>query len=308
MTTMAAPAAAAAERFRFVPVVCPTCKANAPRTLGFRGGQAHRSGLGLRSPVVQCRLCSHIYANPMPIVEDPNAVYHDAGEYFTHHSADEKVRRFTRLLQQLERRLGRRGRLLDVGSGRGELLAAAARLGWDAQGVEASQEFAAHAAATYGVRVRTGSLESAGLAEASCDVVTMAAVVEHFYDPAAVLREAHRVLAPGGLIWIDTANEASLYHQLGNLYFRLQRRDWVTQLSPTFTPYHVQGFTTRSLRAVVERAGFRVETLRTHYGTVLLPHAGWRQGLEYAAAWGVSRVSVWLQMASFMELVGRRVP
>ena len=250
--------------FEFAKLPCACCGSADARTLGERGGDAHRSGRGLRSTVVRCRGCGHMYPQPMPMVRNPNLLYHAPEEYFAHHDPKAKTARYAALLRVLERRLGRRGRLLDIGSGRGELLCAATALGWRAEGVEASTEFAAEASRASGTLVRCGTLESAAYPAERFDVVTLAAVIEHFYRPDVVMREVHRVLRPGGLVWIDTANEASLYHLMGNAYFRLRARRWVTQMSPTFPPYYVQGFTKRSIATLLELIGFRVEEVTTH--------------------------------------------
>ncbi|MEE8219748.1 MAG: hypothetical protein V3R43_03835, partial [bacterium] len=78
----------------------------------------------------------------MPIPNDLNELYKDADDYFVHHAPGAKIQNYSSLLNRLEKRLGYKGKALDVGSGRGELLYAARCLGWDAQGVETSNDFA----------------------------------------------------------------------------------------------------------------------------------------------------------------------
>jgi hypothetical protein len=42
---------------------------------------------------------------------------------------------------------------------------------------------------------------------------------------------------------------------------KLRGRDWVVTLAPTFPPYHVQGFNPKSLSRLIERAGFKLNSL-----------------------------------------------
>ena len=54
------------EKFEFREIVCPVCGADNTRQLGFRGGDAHHAGLGVRTTIVRCLECTHQYPNPMP--------------------------------------------------------------------------------------------------------------------------------------------------------------------------------------------------------------------------------------------------
>jgi SAM-dependent methyltransferase len=103
------------------------------------------------------------------------------------------------------------------------------------------------------------------------DVVLLAAILEHLYDPAACLSRVRRCLADDGLVFIDVPNECSLWSRTGNAYFRLRGRDWATNLSPTFPPFHVVGFCPTSLRRMLLSCGFSVESLRSERWSNALP-------------------------------------
>ena len=84
----------------------------------------------------------------------------------------------------------------------------------------------------------------------------LAAVLEHVYDPMALLARVHAGLRRGGVVYIDVPNECSFYSRMGNLYLRRTGKDWATNLSPTFPPFHVVGFCPASLKWALRKAGF----------------------------------------------------
>lgn len=101
----------------------------------------------------------------------------------------------------------RPGRVLDVATGTGKLALAVKRSAPDARvtGVDFSEEMlaiASRAAEAAGVAVDLSVADGAALPfeDASFDAVTIAYGLRNFADPAAGLREFHRVLTPGGRV------------------------------------------------------------------------------------------------------------
>jgi 2-polyprenyl-3-methyl-5-hydroxy-6-metoxy-1,4-benzoquinol methylase len=99
-------------------------------------------------------------------------------------------------------------RLLDVGCSRGQFVAAAAALGFAAEGVEPAPRIAAAARAA-GLTVHAGLLEEQRFPDATFDALTLFEVLEHLREPAGLLRECRRVLKPGGVLLASTGNAAS---------------------------------------------------------------------------------------------------
>jgi len=145
------------------------------------------------------------------------------------------------------------GRLLDVGCGQGTFLAAMRRAGWDIQGVEPDPSAAAVARAN-GIPVDNEPLEETSLTEQSFDALTMNHVIEHFHDPSEALRISHRLLKPGGILWIATPNLDSRGHALFG-------RDWIG-LDP---PRHLVLFTRSALARAVADSGFELEAFGSDY-------------------------------------------
>jgi SAM-dependent methyltransferase len=243
---------------------CPVCTGAGVRLLGRRGGSAHRLGLGVPSSIYQCRGCELIFPDPMPVPSHIDEHYGDAEEYFVEHSFEGKQAGYEGVLDSLAELGATPGRLLDIGAGRGELLRAALMRGWDAVGLEPAANFARVARQYSGAQVVEAKLEQRPFPENSFDAVTLGAVLEHVFNPAALLIEINRVLRPGGVLWLDVPNEAGLFYLLGNLYQRIRGRDWVVNLSPTFPPYHVFGFTPKALRCLLRVTGFESIRLKTY--------------------------------------------
>jgi 2-polyprenyl-3-methyl-5-hydroxy-6-metoxy-1,4-benzoquinol methylase len=138
-------------------------------------------------------------------------------------------------------------RLLDVGCGAGLFLKAAERAGWEVGGVELSAEGATFARERLGLDVRAERAEAMSFPAGSFDVAVMSEVIEHMFDPRAVVNAVARALKPGGLIAITTPNfDALSRHALG--------ADWAV-LAPM---EHMYYFTERTLGRLLESCGFAV--------------------------------------------------
>jgi SAM-dependent methyltransferase len=259
------------------PSRCPLCGGNSFRKVGKRGGAFHRDNKGVESDVVQCKECSLFYTNPTLIpLSNP---YEAAGEdYFvgTAHDPTRKITEGEDFTARIEELLGRKGVILEAACGKGEFLRGAINRGWKARGVEMTPYFA-DLARDYGIEVETAPIEDSRFLEEqnSCDAIFMLAMLEHLYDPLLMLRKANKILVPGGIAVINVPNEVtSLVNQLGNRYVKLMYgRDWTMSLSPTFSPFHVVGFSPRSLNRALEMTGFEVIAMETASGTNELPKA-----------------------------------
>jgi 2-polyprenyl-3-methyl-5-hydroxy-6-metoxy-1,4-benzoquinol methylase len=91
------------------------------------------------------------------------------------------------------------------------MLQEAKAAGWDPVGVETSEFAAKYAAEHTGCPVYAGTLEKAAFPSESFDVVTLTDVIEHVPEPVELMREIHRILRPGGVVFIVTPNFASLF-------------------------------------------------------------------------------------------------
>jgi 2-polyprenyl-3-methyl-5-hydroxy-6-metoxy-1,4-benzoquinol methylase len=143
------------------------------------------------------------------------------------------------------------GRLLDVGCGVGHVLEAAVRAGWRPEGVEIAESSVRHLGSR-GFTVRRGLLHEIGYPSDLFDVVVASEVIEHVHDTDAFVSECSRVLRPGGLFYATTPNGAGCSA-------RLLGRRWSTVAPPD----HLQLFTARGIRALLDRHSLTTRKLLT---------------------------------------------
>jgi SAM-dependent methyltransferase len=104
-----------------------------------------------------------------------------------------------------------------------------------------------------GLDIRGGELDELALPDSGFDVVSMIEVVEHVPDPNALLASARRLLRPGGMLYLTTPNGRGISARVLGVRWSV--------LSP---PEHLQLFSIRGLRIVLERAGLVVRKVQAH--------------------------------------------
>ncbi len=290
--------------YNWVKQDCPICELPPTKLLGRRGGAAHRENLGVECEVWRCARCGLIFPNPMPVpiggVEQHYAI--EPEEYFKNHDIDAKGRAAAGLLARAEQLTGGRGSVLDIGAGRGELLRKAREAGWKATGIEPSASFAAHAAHYSGAEIKSEPVEHCNFDEGSFDVVILGAVLEHLYNPDETVREIARILRRGGALYIDVPNEDGLYFRVGNLYQKARGRNWIVNVAPTFSPFHVFGFGPRSLKALLAKHNLKPADWHVYAGRAVVPSRnGPLSALERMAAHAVTVASNVGDLGTYIE-------
>jgi SAM-dependent methyltransferase len=137
--------------------------------------------------------------------------------------------------------------VLDVGCGRGFLLDAFRRRGWEPQGTELDDRSAAYAREVLGLEVATGTPDRWPWDDGRFDAVVLWHVLEHLGDPGIAIEEAHRLLRPGGVLMVGVPNFASPEARLtGGGWFHLD------------VPRHAVHLTPEWLEATLDGVGFDV--------------------------------------------------
>ncbi len=202
--------------------------------------------------VVRCRACGLTYVNPRLPDADQVRLYSEqvispTAYYLRTQAQDE--RSFADRVALIER-FHAPGHLLDLGCGPGAFSVAAQARGWITTGLDLNAESVARCKAR-GLDVILGSFPHRALVGRRFDVIAMNDFLEHLPDPAEALRAVRELVAPGGVVFISTPD-------IGSLMARLTGARWL-HLKPN---EHLVYFDRRTISALLERTGFRVEYVR----------------------------------------------
>jgi 2-polyprenyl-3-methyl-5-hydroxy-6-metoxy-1,4-benzoquinol methylase len=238
------------------------------------------SAYGHCGPIVRCTACGLIRQNPQPQPTDLVQAYQEVADERYEEEASGRVETFSRALRDIQRHESG-GRLLDVGCHIGIFLEVARKAGWETYGVEPSR-WSAQRARARGLNVQDGTLAEADLPPDMFDVITMWDVIEHLADPLEELRRAYRLLRPNGLLAISTMN-------VDTWFPRLLGRRW-----PWYMQMHLYYFTPKTLRRMLDQAGFEMFEMVPHKRIVRLAYLVSRleaycKPLARALEWIVSR-------------------
>jgi SAM-dependent methyltransferase len=236
-----------------VTVPCPLCGSGDRRRI-----YTEHAALGIS----QCQACSLLYTSPR--IKSPEQIYWGAEETYyaeaklifegrARHHRDPNYREELDLIA----RYRPTGRFLDVGCSTGMLLRLVRERGWQAEGVEPSPSLARLASEQFRLTVHNCFLhempdELAGV----FDVIALSDVFEHICSPKDFLRDAARLLAPDGIMYVKVPNARwNLLKQwaLGLMGQRPEIGVWDSC-------EHVIHYTDSTLRQVLATAGLR--TLR----------------------------------------------
>lgn len=223
-----------------------------------------------------CSACAHIFASVVPPASELEELYKEYG-----YSSDVAVApdlaatmRQAEVVRTFERHR-RTGKLLDVGFGAGGLLSAAQSRGWKPYGVEISRSAVERAVENQVGAIWLGDLFDVPDDFTSFDVVVMTELIEHVPEPERLVARASELLRPGGLLYLTTPHGRGLSS-------RLLKSAW-SVFSP---PEHLQLFSKTSVRLLLERNGFSLESIEARglHPHEVLGHIASRLGLRSGAA------------------------
>jgi SAM-dependent methyltransferase len=228
-------------------VLCPLCGIEPqPFAVDFQG-----------FTLCRCSECRLEFVSPRLSFEELSAaVYSD--NYLPKRNdagwrSPEAEHTFAQQLANLDRLVGGPKTLLDIGCGNGAFLDLARAHGWEIAGVDIKLS---EDAAGMDCPLWEGRLETIDFGGRVFDVVRLNHVLEHTQDPLAELRICRELLAPSGILFISVPNIGGISPRLKSLQSRLRLKS--NRWRHYAAMHHLFFFSPRTLRALVERAGFRV--------------------------------------------------
>jgi SAM-dependent methyltransferase len=140
-------------------------------------------------------------------------------------------------------------RVLDIGCGQGELLQWLVERGFEADGIEPSEDAAA-IARERGLAARTATLEElVADSPPPYDAALLVNVLEHVPRPEEMLRAIHGILEPGGFLYIRVPNDFNPLQAAAQS--KLDAEPWWVAV-----PDHVNYFDVESLCDLTRQTGY----------------------------------------------------
>jgi len=202
--------------------------------------------------VFKCSGCGLGFLDPRPTAEELGRYYER--DYFDSHydkglkkDSHEMRKRLSQEQHRISffRSLKPRGRVLDVGCGMGYFLYACSLKGYEAEGMDISDDSTAYIRSELGLKVKTGVAGAVAFEEGSFDVITMWHFLEHSLDPRVYLAYAQKWLKKDGILIVEVPNYTGYD----------AKKTWNTWRQWDL-PYHFYHFSPATLERLLLNHGF----------------------------------------------------
>jgi SAM-dependent methyltransferase len=219
---------------------CPVCECEARLETSFQDIVLFR-----------CRSCDHCFTD---IAALDYLGEHDQAWEALHPNfwAHPNVALYEQIAKTIERHKSA-ARVIDIGSGRGGLLSFLKQRnpGFELTGLDVALQ-----PDIPGVEILLGDVTTTDFGARRWDVVVSLQTIEHVGDVKAFVSTLDQLLLPDGLAIVSTIDDRSVLYAAARM---LRRIGYVTPFERLYDRYHVNHFTSNSLRTLMDRAGF--ETL-----------------------------------------------
>jgi 2-polyprenyl-3-methyl-5-hydroxy-6-metoxy-1,4-benzoquinol methylase len=202
-----------------------------------------------KAHLCQCRDCGFIFSQQIPSPEELVHFYSDAYDVTSYFSPITE-QRYEALLDSLEP-YRKTNKILDIGSGYGFFLEVAKRKGWEVYGTELSDK-TVKVCTSKGIEMLKGEITNDSFESGMFDVIVAIELLEHINYPKEFVKQAKRLLRPGGKVYLTTPNFNSI------LRYRLKEKYNIIEY-----PNHLCYYTKKSLVKLFSDQGFRTERITT---------------------------------------------
>jgi 2-polyprenyl-3-methyl-5-hydroxy-6-metoxy-1,4-benzoquinol methylase len=219
----------------------------------------------LQDQLVRCRGCRLVYVRPRLRWDLILEGYTGAADPTFVSQASFREATFRRCLDRIEAVAKPAGkRVLDVGAAGGSFLAMARERGYQPLGCEPSTWMCTFARDHYGLDLHPGTIFDMPVEPGTVDMLTLWDVLEHTPDPQAVLKRAHDLLTPEGVLVLSVPD-------YGSLAARGLGHRW-----PFLLTVHLYYFETPTMTELLRRTGFRPLKFRAHLQTLEMGYVAHR--------------------------------
>jgi len=162
---------------------------------------------------------------------------------------------YSHIITEIQKHVGKKGRLLEIGCNTGLFLKAAKDSGWVALGVEISKTMAEIAQCEFQVETFAGDWMQIDFPQ-KFDAIYASHVIEHVPDPTSWMRKFREVLNPGGVVCLSVPNMMSFDRKFKRVLLRmgLRKPKWDSWR----TPDHLYEPSEKSMRTFCKRMGFEI--------------------------------------------------
>jgi SAM-dependent methyltransferase len=212
----------------------------------------------------QCHSCGFVFLAPRPTTQDLELMYGE--DYFTGSDADHGAHsatdyetaallgsvKFPEILGWIQR-YKRSGTFFEIGCGMGFFLDFARGQGFTVSGIEYSAFATQKARERFHLNVQVGSPDTMTIVPDAYDVVFLGDVLEHMVHPLQELERIRGMIRSGGIVAVEVPSQFNAI--VGRLAISLYRMTGKRRFM-RLPPYHVNEFTPKTIRKMLERAGF----------------------------------------------------
>ncbi|WP_214480575.1 class I SAM-dependent methyltransferase [Bacillus sp. SM2101] len=190
---------------------------------------------------MQCRSCNHIFAHNYPI--ELNKILTNSSPELYFQQRVETLPIIGDIFSNIKR-FSKGSKLLDIGTGAGEMAAVAKEFLYSITGVEIRPVYAKHVSDTLEIPIVKTDIMHYETNELY-DVIILGDIIEHTPEPLKVLKKVRTLLKKDGILWISTPNFESGYTAI------MKDKDAMWRVCE-----HVNYFSYTSLLKALEISGF----------------------------------------------------
>ncbi len=246
--------------------ICDLCGSSYYKIVYSKKGQRKANYLisddsyGVHPQIVQCIDCGLVYCYPREIENKIVKRYIEFKDETYEKERLARIQNQKKIIVNLEKLLGRKGKILEIGSATGSFLEAAQSMDWEVTGIEPSKWAVKYAKDEHNISIHQGILKEHLFKKHSFDAVVLIDVIEHVDSPRQILTRAKDLLKDDGVLVLVTPNIKSLLAKV------LKEKWWHIR------PDHLYYFSYQTLKLLVESLGLRI---------VRKESAGWNFSYTY---------------------------